>query len=198
MKKISLLILILAAAIFGLTGTASAAVLFNFESPLVDTTNVTTIGQYMSQLFDGTTTSVTLSSTVQAISDSDLLGPDRHLESTGEAQPHGFTITFSVPISSVEFDWGREHDQYFYAYGDGNLIFSDSGSKENESVSGHFASSTFSSPVSVLYFHDTTSGETEIDNLSVTKADVVVPEPASMLLLGMGILGIFGLKRKLS
>ncbi|MFA5156284.1 MAG: PEP-CTERM sorting domain-containing protein [Candidatus Omnitrophota bacterium] len=199
MKKL-LVILAAVCFAFGFAGTAHATlVTFDFNAPaLLANSNAAAIGTYMSTLYGSTVTVIGAESS--PTNEGDLLGPDGHIENAtvgGQGVIHGFRIQFADPISSVEFDWAREQDLTFHAEADGVEFFLNNTPSNNQNVSGHLSTYTFASPVYELYFHDNWTGETEIDNLIVNKIDpVATPEPASLVLLGMGALGLFGIKRR--
>jgi hypothetical protein len=113
------------------------------------------------------------------------LGPDHYIQNNPTLGVHWFSISFNaVPIVAVSFDWGVRLDN-LTASADGNVFFSGPYSAFD---SGNTGTINFASPVTTLEFTDGFLGEIEIDNLEVTP----VPEPATMLLLGFGLLGLLG------
>jgi hypothetical protein len=117
------------------------------------------------------------------------LGPDHYIQDAGFGQ-HWIEISFNdVPITSAEFDWGVELDD-FHAYADGVEFFNTGWEwgPFGSWTSGHTGPYVFATPVTTLRFSNSWFGEIEVDNLDVTP----VPEPTTMLLLGFGLLGLIG------
>ena len=127
-----------------------------------------------------------------------LLGSlkDGYLESE-QGSIHTIKISFSVPITSVSFDWARLADPFYADYSLNGTVFtnffSDTPSNILDILDSGSTSFTFPGNVVALSFHDGGLGEIGIDNLVVTPA---VPEPATMLLLGSGLVGFAGYARR--
>jgi hypothetical protein len=197
MKKAIVFISVLA-LILGIGATAMAApVTFSFDS-LADGANATTISAYMTTVYGAT---VTVSGGTPMAEGSGsfpgLLGGtgDRYIES----EPSGdqlITITFAAPITSVSFDWGKALDPFNADFSVDGTTFANFFHVDYTFFSqiGHLNTYAFASPVLALRFHDEGFGEVGIDNLVVDKASV--PEPMSLLLLGLGLLGIGVVRRK--
>lgn len=197
MKRL-IIYLSVAAMILGLGGTAMAApVTFNFNS-LADGANAAAISTYMSNLFGGVGSVTVTGASVQAENSFfGLLGPDTYIESEPSGA-HTIQINFATAITSVSFDWGQYFDAFRADYLIGSTWTLDFFSQPNNSnIFGNTGNlSTFSLPAGVvgLRFHDSGFGEVGIDTLVVNKA--AVPEPMSLLLLGLGLLGIGVARRK--
>lgn len=183
MKKL-LVFLCAMSLVFGVAGTASA-VLFDFDA-LNAGNGASAIEVYMEGVY-GSDITVTNA----RVGDGwipEPLGPDPYIYDAGFGE-HWFEISFNdVPITSVSFDWGLEVDA-FHAYADGIEFFTQNYKLWTSGTSGLI---TFALPVTTLLFTNSLFGEIEVDNLNVTP----VPEPATMLLLGTGLIGLAGLGRK--
>ena len=193
MKKI-MIVLNIMALILGFCGSAMAApVTFNFNS-LADGANAAAISSYMSGLFGGAGSVTVTGASPQAESAFfGLLGPDTYIESEPSGA-HTIQINFATPITSVSFDWAKLLDPFNADYSvDGTTNFTNFFNSPLGIIQiDHFNTITFASPVLALRFHDDGVGEIGIDNLVVDK----VPEPMSILLLGLGLLGIGAVRRK--
>jgi hypothetical protein len=194
MKRL-IIYLSVAAMILGLGGTAMAApVTFNFNS-LADGANALAISTYMSTLFGGVgSVNVTGASPQAESAFFGLLGPDTYIESEPWGG-HTIQINFATAITSVSFDWGQFLDSFHADYLIGSTWTLDFFSQGYAAL-GTGNSGTINLPAGVvgLRFHDENLGEVGIDNLIVEKA--AVPEPMSLLLLGLGLLGIGAVRRK--
>lgn len=193
MKKLARCLITLL-ILFGTTSISPAAMLmpqatFTFDR-LSSGANAGAISSYMSDIYGAPVAITGWSVDVEgSFLQPGLLGGfmDRYVESDYYNQ-HQIVLSFAVPIISVQFDWATSVDA-FNAYADGNLFFNKdfSWSLVREGNSGLI---TFLSPVSVLMFTDSGLGAIGIDNLTVNAA--AVPEPATLLLLGIGMLGLAG------
>ena len=188
-------IVIALAVVFAMSTTASA-ILFDFEgAPYAG--GAAAIEAYMEGIY-GSDITVTHG----IVGDGYLngpLGPDHYIQAGPSWGTHWFSISFNdVPITSVSFDWavrpGWPDKEAFKAYADNNLIFSIGAQKKW--ASGNTGTINFASlglpPVTTLKFTDSWTGEIEVDNLNVTP----VPEPATLFLLGSGLIGLAGLGRR--
>jgi hypothetical protein len=181
--------------IVGFGGTALATqYTFNFNS-LPANSNSAAIGTYMTGIYGST---VTVTGQAGPVSEMSGLFTTGYIESesgffTGLGQ-HAIQITFAVPITSVTFDWATYSDPFNADYSikgtSGFTNFFHANEVLLGNNSGINQSYTFASPVKGLLFHDSFIGEVGIDNLRVT-----TPEPMTMLLFGLGLVGLAGVRR---
>jgi PEP-CTERM motif-containing protein len=193
--------------ILGFGGMARATlVTFDFDPvALPDGSGGAAIGTYMTVLY-GSPVSVTgqngpVSETTFRGFDT-LLGSsgDGYIESESLSGDHLIQINFTAPITSVSFDYGQIADEFHADYLIGSTwttdFFSTGWAFWN---TGHVTTITFSTPVSGLRFHDDGLGEVGIDNLVVNRCEtdppMGVPEPATLLFLGLGLLGVVSIRK---
>jgi hypothetical protein len=194
----------------------AAPVTFNFDVGIENTESSSTISAYMSNIY-GAIDSV--SEYDGEVRDNQDENPDwsgktdddnflRNRDGSGS-----FSITFvDVPITSVEFlayifetsgdtDFGLDisdssNNPVSFTYSGGTSPTSEGIGylHWNRSV-GQFSSPTisFDSPVTKLLFHDGGEEDIGIDNLTVTPNNI--PEPATIALLGLGVLSLIRRKR---
>jgi len=177
--------IVIALMVFAMSTTASA-ILFDFEdAPYLG--GAAAIEAYMEGIY-GSDITVTHGIVGDGVVNGPL-GPDHYIQVGPSWGTHWFSISFNeVPITSVSFDWGVESNA-FHAYADGVEFFSQGSGVWSSGNSGTYS---FASPVTTLKFSNSWLGEIEVDNLNVTP----VPEPATMLLLGSGLIGLAGIGRK--
>ncbi len=184
--------IVMGALLLAMNGSASALVVFDFDTiPL--NAGPAVIESYMEGVYGSDIT--VKHATVGNGSFSEPLGPDHYLQNVWSWSEHWFSISFNeVPITSVSFDWGVEID-HFHAYADGVEIFNQGWGWWSSGNSGTIdLLAVVGSPVTTLKFTNSYLGEIHMDNLAVEP----IPEPASLLLLGSGLLGLaaFGRARR--
>jgi hypothetical protein len=161
--------------------------------------NATQISSYMTGIYGATVTVAATGSPVSNGIFDFLLGglSDGYLESE-QSGTHTIQISFSVPITSVSFDWARLLDPFNADYSLNGTDWTNFFHRDYGILNtGNLSTVTFASPVIALKFHDSGSGEVAIDNLVVEKSVTSpVPEPATMFLLGSGLVGLAGFARR--
>ncbi len=197
MKKLVLLAVMV--LVVGFAGMATADVTFNFDPPaLPDNSNAATIATYMTGLFGSPVSVAGHDGPVSETGIGSLLGGtnDGYIESESDSLfggEHQIRLNFGSPITSVSFDYGQYLDEFRADYS------TNGGSTWVNFYSNGYAflhtdHVVFDLPdnTNALRFHDDAIGEVGIDNLVVGR----VPEPATMLLLGAGLIGLVGYGRR--
>lgn len=110
------------------------------------------------------------------------------------------TFTFATPVSAFGFLWGASDDTWaLNAYNaSGTLIESYYLSPTNSSNAGEFYGLS-DAGIAYATLTDSAPGDyVMLDNFTYTAGtSQAVPEPASMVLLGAGLLGLGGLRRRM-
>ncbi len=182
-------------------GTFASATIYTFDfNSLTSGSGPEAISTYMTNIFGN---SVVVSN-YPVLSSASIIDPSSYLSRYGayfgtkflgalgnDIAVPGFTIAFGTPITSLSFDWGSYYDKFgaFYFQGTDWTNFLLIGG----STGSHHVEFTFPEPVTALRFNGyQQSVWMGIDNLTVTTA--AVPEPGTLVLLGLGLLGL-GLTR---
>jgi hypothetical protein len=186
MKKLLTMVFAIS-LVFCMVGMASAYVSWNFDA-LPNLAAPPTIESYMESTY-GSDISV-----YGAYAWNDGGAPlwsypgDKYLQAGFGGSPYVISISFNTaPISEVSFDWGAWNTDFEF-YANGIKLF-DSGYVV---WAGGHKTFNFMTPITLLEFKDSGTSFIGIDNLCVQP----VPEPATMLLVGSGLIGLAGMRRK--
>lgn len=187
------------AALLAIAGAAHADVTFDFDDlNFLDDENA--ISTYMSQVFDGTNSSVTVSgalATSTGITIGNIVGKS-------------FTITFNESLTGTSFDgwilWPESGAKFrYWAIGEDGTTIVDSLELSSPGPDHFFnlAWRSFSAPVRTLKFSDSGVLDIGIDNLVVATASSPhgsrsVPAPGGALLLLAGLATAGWLKRRIA
>jgi hypothetical protein len=209
MKKYWVMFALAVVLLTGMSGPAGAAVQFTFDS-LNSSSTSGTINAYMTNLY-GSQVIVTGAE----IGQGSWSGNSTPYLWTASGADGNFEINFvSQPISKLYgttmgyvFDTTDGADFSLRAYGSNfgsaqspnssALVYSQSWNASNDGTVIDIPDVVFSGPVSLLVFSDDGKHDVGIDSLKVETGSVTtsVPEPATILLLGLGLFG-FGACRR--
>jgi len=189
MKKIFALLCAIT-LVLTVAGTANA-ILFDFED-LDPGAGATEVSTYMTDIMNSYGFAGSVFATAPEVANGIApLGTDNFIQNMAPSEVHEFSFYFEHPLSSVSFDWGVESDPFVFT-ADGVEVFSEPYHLwESDNIEIVFADYGLG-PVSLLGFHDGYGGEIAMDNLEVTPT----PEPATLLLLGSGLMSFAGVGRK--
>jgi hypothetical protein len=211
MKKLWIMMVFVGVLVFGLGGTAGADVAeFTFEG--INTNVQSPISTYMTGIY-GSQVNV-YGTDLGTAGSGGFGGIGNHYLWTASNQDGQFEINFvTVPITqlygstlAMVFSNEGSVDFSIHAYGSnfGNvtnpnansLIYSHDWNASSNNYPITLSDIPFATPVYLLVFSDNGQHDVGIDNLKVGNGTSSVPEPLTMLLLGSGLVGLWGLRRK--
>ena len=196
MKKLFIFLVISVMTVFAGTGLAQAAIFVDFDTnPVIFAQDpATDVNHVISTVYGD----ISFNGRVYDMLDSDpypdhTTGSGNFLKNTGANNL--VTLEFDFDVESFDFYWlgvqGVTLNGAVYGAGD---VLIEGGTETGTGAWQHIQVPQLSSPIRSISFWTETGNMAAIDDLTINPF-VVTPEPASLSLLGLGLLGLLRRKR---